>query len=592
MAKADNVRDTELAQSEHDAEAPESLEAASTQGEAKNETQAASSSSGKKNSKDDVAVPALGPVELLRWAWTQLTSMRTALFLLLLLAIAAVPGSLFPQRSVDANLVSTYLTNNPTTGPWLDRFQFFDVYSSVWFSAIYILLFISLIGCIIPRVKKHWEALRSKPARTPARLGRLPHSGTIALEDSTLTTEQILEKSAAVLKKRGYRVDLRPEGNRPSVGAERGYLRESGNLLFHVSLVGILASVALGGMFSYTGQRILVEGESFVNTLVSYDSFRPGTAFNEDTLDPFAVTLDNFKVEFDRESSTHFGQPINFDATVDVTESDGATRREQLRVNHPLRIGATDVYLVGNGYAPIITVRDGEGNVAFQGPVVSVPQDGVYTSLIVLKVPDAQPDQLGFTGFLLPTAVMGSDGVSFSADPSAVNPQISLNSYYGDLGLDSGNPQNVYVIDTDQMTELNSRNLEAGGITLNAGQSYTLPDGKGSISFDGLKRYIGIDVQHDPGKVAVAIFAALALIGLATSLFVPRRRAWVVVTSTGASAGNGAGSGTSPGTGEERMIEYGLLARGEDPRLDDESLKLRELLDEAVASGPHSTSEK
>ncbi len=47
--------------------------------------------------------PALGPRELLRWAWRQLTSMRTALLLLLLLALAAVPGSVVPQRAVAVN---------------------------------------------------------------------------------------------------------------------------------------------------------------------------------------------------------------------------------------------------------------------------------------------------------------------------------------------------------------------------------------------------------------------------------------------------------------------------------------------------------
>ena len=588
MSKADNVRDSKLAQTEHDAAAEDSLESSGHSGEVGEGTQAASSSSEKNTgtvsdkktagkAKSDVDVPALGPLEMLRWAWTQLTSMRTALFLLLLLAIAAVPGSLFPQRSVDANKVSDYLTNNPTMGPWLDKLQFFDVYSSVWFSAIYILLFISLIGCIIPRIKKHWQAMRSAPARTPARMSRLPHSGSLELEEDA-DAAAVIREAAGILKKRGYRTELRLDGKRPSVGAERGYIRESGNLLFHVSLVGILGSVALGGMFSYNGQRILVEGDSFVNTLVAYDSFRPGTAFNEDNLDPFAIRLDNFRVEFDRESTTHFGQPIAFDATVDVTEPGGMAQRKQLQVNHPLRIGATDVYLVGNGYAPEITVRDGEGNISFQGPVVGVPQDGVYTSLLVVKVPDAKPDQLGFTGFFLPTAVMGADGISYSADPAAVNPQISFNSYYGDLGLDGGVPQNVYVIDTQKMTELNSRSLPAGGITLNAGQSYTLPEGKGSISFDGLKRYVGLDVHHDPGKVPVAIFAALALIGLATSLFIPRRRAWVAVSE-------------SP-SGSGRIIEYGLLARGEDPRLVDESAKLRELLEPLAVRGAHSTSEK
>ena len=122
---------------------------------------------------DTVNSPALGVVGWARWGWRQLTSMRTALLLLLLLAIAAIPGSLVPQRSADPNGVTQYFTDNPDLAPILDGLQLFDVYTSAWFSAIYILLFISLIGCVIPRTQHHWKALRARPPRTPARLERL-----------------------------------------------------------------------------------------------------------------------------------------------------------------------------------------------------------------------------------------------------------------------------------------------------------------------------------------------------------------------------------------------------------------------------------
>ena len=177
----------------------------------------------KNSSKNDVAVPALGFVGMLRWAWTQLTSMRTALFLLLLLAVAAVPGSLFPQRSVNPEQVATYLTNRPTAGEWLDRFQLFDVYSSVWFSSIYLLLFISLIGCILPRVKKHAKALRTPPPRTPSRLDRLPQNGTIEIQsasESGLSDDDVVQQAAKLLKKRGYRSEARPKRGKP-VGRRR-----------------------------------------------------------------------------------------------------------------------------------------------------------------------------------------------------------------------------------------------------------------------------------------------------------------------------------------------------------------------------------
>ncbi|TLM84434.1 cytochrome c biogenesis protein ResB [Pseudarthrobacter sp. NamE2] len=516
--------------------------------------------------KSDAALPALGPKEMLRWAWTQLTSMRTALFLLLLLAVAAVPGSLFPQRPANPAVVTQYIKDNPDYGELLDALQLYDVYSSAWFSAIYLLLFISLIGCVVPRAIAHYKAMRSQPPRTPKRLSRLPEYGTLVIPaDAGIPASEVIHSAAGVLRKRGYRVEVRDDdGARPSLGAERGFLKEVGNLVFHTSLIGVLISVAVGGLFGYSGQRILVEGDTFVNTLVGYDQFNPGTNFQSSRLQPYSVQLDKFDITFDRESEGKFGQPIDFAATVTTRETpDSPAKQEILKVNDPVSLGGTSIYLTGNGYAPVVTIRDGAGNIAMQGPVVAKLQGDNYYSSVVIKVPDASPDQLGFAGFFLPTAFVTDEGVSFSGDPELFNPQLSLNSYYGDLGLDDGAPQNVFELDVENLTPLNARNLDAGGITLAPGSSYTLPDGKGTISFDGVKRYIGVDIHHNPGQLYALIFALLAVAGLILSLYVNRRRAWV-----------------RTGTHEDgrTMVEYGLLARGEDHRLAAEAASIRKLL--------------
>lgn len=502
---------------------------------------------------------------MLRWAWTQLTSMRTALFLLLLLAVAAVPGSLFPQRPANPAVVAQHIKNNPDFGKLLDSLQLYDVYSSAWFSAIYILLFISLIGCVVPRAIAHYKALRSQPPRTPRRLSRLPEYGTLVIPaDAGIPPALAIADAAGLLKKRGYRVEVRDDDARPSLGAERGFLKEVGNLVFHTSLIGVLICVAIGGMFGYRGQKILVEGDTFVNTLIGYDNFAPGVNFQSSQLDLFTVTLNKFDVRFDRESTKQFGQPIDFTAAVTTREgADGKPQEQLLKVNEPVYFGETGMFLVGNGYAPVITVKDGNGDTAFSGPVVSIPTDGVFTSTIVAKVPDARPSQLGFAGFFLPAAAKNADGVAYSFDPDPFNPQLNLNSYYGDLGLDAGNPQNVYNLDVQKLTQLNGRGLPAGGIVLNAGQTYTLPEGKGSISFDGLKRYIGVDIRAVPGQAGVLVFALLAVAGLMGSLYVNRRRVWV-----------------RTGTHDDgrTMVEYGLLARGEDHRLAGEATAIRSLL--------------
>jgi len=191
--------------------------------------------------------------------------MKTALILLLLLAAAAVPGSIYPQRSADPNGVAQFFDNNPELAPVLDFFQLFDVYGSIWFSAIYILLFTSLVGCVLPRTKVHYDALRQEPVKTPTTLSRMP------AYQKSITPKGVdpVQVGIKMLKDRGYRVIKR--GN--SISAEKGYMRETGNLVFHLSLVGVLIAVGVGGGYSFSGQRVLAEGDTFVNLEATQRNF-------------------------------------------------------------------------------------------------------------------------------------------------------------------------------------------------------------------------------------------------------------------------------------------------------------------------------
>ena len=104
----------------------------------------------------------LTPIRLVRKGWRRLISMRTALILLFLLAIAAVPGSLLPQRPLNPTKTDSYIATHGAWGKFLDHLGMFDVFASVWFGAIYLLLFISLIGCLIPRIRQHAKAIRQE----------------------------------------------------------------------------------------------------------------------------------------------------------------------------------------------------------------------------------------------------------------------------------------------------------------------------------------------------------------------------------------------------------------------------------------------
>jgi cytochrome c biogenesis protein len=495
----------------------------------------------------------LGPLGWARWFWRQLTSMRTALFLLLLLALAAVPGSLVPQHSSDPNGVTQWKIDHPFWYPVLNKLQVFDTYSSVWFSAIYLLLFVSLIGCIIPRVKHHVEAMLAQPPRTPARLARMAGFRSAAAPEGTDAATAVAG-AQKVLKSSGYRTVVFAGPREASVSAERGYLRETGNLVFHIALLGVLVVVGIGGGFGWTAQRVVAVGQTFVDTNVNLDSFNPGRFVDGDRLPPYSVRLDKLDVTYDA-SKQASGLPLDYDASVTATGKDGGSSATHIKVNHPLRIDGTSVYLLGNGYAPVLTFRNAAGKVVSSQTVPFLPTDNsTMLSQGVVKVSDGLPKQLGIVGIFMPTASALKSGQLASSYPGLRNPRVSLTVYSGDLGLDSGAPQSVYALDTSKLTQIAGPTADTGALSLGVGQTAQLPGGMGSVSFDRVVRYASLDIHHDPTQGWVLVFAILILAGLLTSLFVPRRRMWVKA-KTDASG--------------HVTLEYAGLARGEDPRLDE-----------------------
>jgi cytochrome c biogenesis protein len=494
----------------------------------------------------DVAQPSLGPAGYARFFWRQLTSMRTALLLLLLLALAAVPGSLVPQITSDPNGVIQFEQRDPELFRVLDAIGLFSTFSTPWFSAIYLLLFVSLVGCIVPRTKHHFDALRARPPKTPARLQRLVGFVT---QKTASDAGAALDEAAKLLRRQGYRVE-RYEG---SVSAERGYLRETGNLVFHAALVGMLITVGIGGGFGYTGQRVIVQGEPFTNVLSGYDGINKGRFFAESALEPYSLRLDEFDGRYELDASSGQWHPTDYEARVSVREPGGDWRPASIKVNSPLTVGGTDVYLLGNGYAPVITVRDAEGVAVFSGAVPFLPLDPNLKSRGVIKVPDGLDEQLGMQGFFYPDPLALDDGTYTSFSPAEHGESlVTLFVYAGDLGLDTGVGVNAYTLDVDEMTQLAGGDADLPALEVSEGETVDLPDGLGTIEFEGLRRFISVDIHHDPTPGWALLFAVLILGGLLVSLFVPRRRMWVKAAADGRGA----------------RLEYAGLARGEDPTLE------------------------
>ena len=512
---------------------------------------------------DDVTLPRLGPAGMMRWVWRQLTSMRTALFLLLLLAVGAIPGSIWPQRNIDAGRVADYLAQHRSSGPWLDRFSFFDVYSSPWFASIYLLLFISLVGCVLPRSRLHWDAMRAEPPPAPKRLERLPAHATAVVE---ARPEDVLLAARRVLRAKRFRVRTHLDGEAGTVSAERGYLRETGNLIFHLALLAVIVAVAIGHLFGWRGDVIVPVGQRFSSTISAYDTIDPGPWVNLERLAPFEVAVDRLDVTFEeRAGGTQFGAPRDFTAFTTTRQAPGAPEQKQvLKVNQPLSLGGASVFLLGNGYAPVITVRDRRGRVLYNEATPFLPQDNNYRSVGAVKVTGASPKQLGFAGLFLPSAVIDKNLGPTSYFPDLKAPALALTAWEGDL-YPGGRPQSVYTLGTQSMTQLKSANGQPLRIWLTPGVTVQLPVDRGSISMGPVLRFAGLSVRHDPGKMLALWGALAALAGLITSLIIRRRRVFIRVDPA-ASGGETLTSGHRAAR-PRTVVTIGALAKGQDDAL-------------------------
>ncbi len=520
---------------------------------------------------------------LVRNSWRALTSMRTALVLLFLLALGAIPGALLPQRNLNEGKVDQYIADRPTLGPWMDRFQLFDVFSSFWFTAIYALLFISLVGCILPRCLDHYRALRTPPVRVPRNLSRLPHHYSETVE---ATPGNVLEHARKEL--RGWRTEVRDGtgDGEITLSAEKGYTRELGNLVFHLALVGLLVAIAVGKLFGYEGSVIVIanNGPGFCTTSPAvFDSFKAGNINDGTGMAPLCVRVKDFKADYLQNGQAEmFTSNIEYQAGDDL-QSD-TWRNAQIQVNHPLRVAGDRLYLQGHGFAPTFTVTFPNGRTRTESVQWRPDNAQTFLSSGVLRIDppggmyptdeERRKNQIAIEGLFAPTALLHGSLLT-SSFPTMGDPAVAVDIYRGDTGLDTGKPQSLFALDPEQVKQ--GRLTKEARVNLRPGESATLPNGT-KVTFDGAQEFVNLQVSHDPAQQWVLVSALAMMAGLLVSLLVKRRRIWIRCYPVEDEAGNVDKRRT--------VVEMGGLARTDQAGWGGEFDRLRKrLLDDQSATG-------
>jgi cytochrome c biogenesis protein len=459
--------------------------------------------------------PGLG--DTLRQAWREYRSMRTALVLLVVLAAASILGSLFPQEGISPQRVDQYFADHPALAPVLERLGLFDVFGSAWYMAIYLALLGALVACLVPRTRALYRVLRSRPPRG----GDLARYHTRATFSTPAPPEEAMDAARRVLRRHRYRL----ADHDGQLAGEKGYLREAASMLFHVSLLVLLVGLAYGKGYGYRGQAAIVEGETWANARVGYDSFSPGRFFGADDLAPFQLRLDSFTNSFHPNNT-----PREFASRLSALDLDGRQLQVQrVAPNRPMTVDGVRIFQSDYGYVPVVKVTDAKGReLLAPQEVLTLRDPATEWSTGAVKVTNATP-QVGleltmFTGLV--TAPDCPGGAPFCNDPRLIRPVLVVLAYQGDL--QANRAQSVFTLDRSKLEPLGDR-----PVLLVPGQSRKLANGM-TVSFTGLKQYSVLTLARDPGVPVVAVAAALLLAGLIPSLYVTRRRVWVRAATDGA----------------------------------------------------------
>jgi cytochrome c biogenesis protein len=456
--------------------------------------------------------------------WRTLRSMRTALILLFLLALASVVGSLVPQIPNSPERVASFQVDHPILGDFYRHAGFFDVFGSWWFVLMATLLFLSLVLCLIPRTRAALRNIRQRPLHA-REIDAFPQ---YAERTVTADPERAIATSQKILRRKLFRVSRGAGG----LAAEKGALRELGSLLFHWSFLLLLVGVIYGKGTGFSGKAVVVEGQTWTDGAANYDGdLREGRFFNGD-FSGVGIHLNGFEDTYRRT-----GQPMDFVSHVDLLNPDGTTAGStDIRVNHPAEIDGRRFFQFGFGWAPVVELREGS-RVLFSGPVPfgqDQPPSGVPQLALpwngVVKAPSVGSG-LGLrltlwpdSGAYLRSRATGQPVLMTSAD----HPIMFFTTWRGPL-LDPS-PRSL---DTSVMRRASSGAIGQGrtcdlvtGACWRIG-AHTPAPGELTVSFPSLRQYSVLQVTKDAGVPVVLAGAILILLGLLPALYTSRRKVWV-----------------------------------------------------------------
>lgn len=428
---------------------------------------------------DEVEVAfALSPADLLDRLWRIFTSMRTALILMLALAVLALIGTVLVQAPAgiqsDAQAYNAWLDAlRPKYGGWvpiLDRIGLFAVFQSIWFKAILVGLTTSILACSVNRFRGLWKTAINPRTRMAATFyDHAPHSATLAVERDQAAA---VEVTRGVLGGRRFRTVVEEDGDTVHVYADRFRWAPFGTLMAHISLVSILVGALVGSAFGFRNNELAAT----VGTTVEVGGGTGLTLLARSFSDSYYAN----------------GAPSDYASDLVLYRDGQEVASKTIRVNEPMEYDGVSFYQSFFGPAAVMRVTNADGAIVYEGGVPLLWASDDETR----RIGQFPLIDQGLTVFVVGPA-------SGRVDPTIKAGQMQLEIYPSG----AERPSSIEIISQGE------------------------PAALGDLSFTLLReqQFTGMIVARDPGMVFVWFGSILLVCGLFLVFFFPNRRIWAAI---------------------------------------------------------------
>ncbi len=309
--------------------------------------------------------------------WDLFCSVKLSIFLLILLALASIVGTLIKQNASPMEYVQQF---GPGLYGFLNRLDLFDMYHSWWFRGILALLTINIISCSWTRFPRIWRNItRPRGEVDKVQVATLPYTKQLK---RSLPPEEVAGKASSII--RGiFRKPLLLETNEATViFAERGRMSRLGVYITHLSILIILSGALIGSLFGFKGFVNIPEGKTIDRIFM-----RQRQGVMPKTLG-FEVRCDDFRITY-YDMNPQERLVKEYITTLTFLEDGREIMKKEVRVNHPLTFNGLRFYQSSYGSIPEITLTVGNENqeenlslVAHKGERVKIPGSEAFFEIL------------------------------------------------------------------------------------------------------------------------------------------------------------------------------------------------------------------